>query len=134
MDGSAFGGLLAFGIGHIKSPTPSWKWLFLVEALPCFLLGLFCLYWLPDRPLKNSRFKGQDQEIAEARYHSEAFDKAGAIKKKHVIWTITDWRLYAQASIYLPTAALLSSISGFLPSIISGEYEPLLKSALNLQN
>lgn len=111
---------MAFGIGHIKSYIPSWKFVFLIEALPCFFLGLFALYWLPDRPLKNSRFKGLDKEIAEARYYSEIFDKASKIQKKHVIWTIQDWRLYAQAAVYLPTAALLSSISGFLPSIILG--------------
>jgi hypothetical protein len=117
----AFGGLIAFGVGHIENHVPSWKFLFLIEAIPGFLLGVFCLYWLPDRPLKNSRFKGQHQDIAEARYHSEAFDKAGKIQKKHVIWTVTDWRLYAQAAIYLPTAALLGSISGFLPTIVQGK-------------
>jgi hypothetical protein len=111
---------LAFGIGHIHDHVPSWKFVFLIEALPGFFLGLFCLYWLPDRPLKNSRFTGLDQQIAEARYHSESFDKAGKIQKKHVIWTVKDWRLYAQAAVYVPTAALLSSISGFLPTIISG--------------
>ncbi len=112
---------MAFGIGHIQSPTPIWKWLFLIEALPCFFLGLFCMYWLPDRPLKNSRFTGIDQDIAEARYLSEAIDKGGKIRKKDIIATLTDWRLYAQAAIYVPTAALLSSISGFLPTIISSE-------------
>ena len=122
----AFGGLIAFGIGHITNGVPNWKWLFLIEALPCFCLGLFCLYWLPDRPMSNSRFSGIDQEIAEARYKSESFDKAGKIQKKHLIWTVTDWRLYAQAAIYLPTAALLSSISGFLPSIISGTRIPYI--------
>lgn len=80
--------------------------------------------------MRNSRFKGQDQEIAEARYRSEAFDKAGAIKRKHVIWTITDWRLYAQAAIYVPTAALLSSISGFLPTIVSGEWDAYVSVTL----
>ncbi|KAE8383304.1 major facilitator superfamily domain-containing protein [Aspergillus bertholletiae] len=115
----AFGGLIAFGIGHIEGSVPNWKWLFLIEALPCFCLGLFCLYWLPDRPTANSRFSGQDQEIAETRYKNESFDKAGKIQKKHVLWVFTDWRLYVQAAVYLPTAALLSSISGFLPTIIS---------------
>ncbi|KAE8393075.1 major facilitator superfamily domain-containing protein [Aspergillus alliaceus] len=115
----AFGGLIAFGIGHIDGSVPNWKWLFLIEALPCFCLGLFCLYWLPDRPMGNSRFCGQDQQIAEARYKNESFDKAGKIQKRHVFWVFTDWRLYVQAAVYLPTAALLSSISGFLPTIIS---------------
>jgi MFS family permease len=117
----AFGGLIAYGIGHIKDNVPNWKYLFLVEALPGFCLGLFCLYWLPDRPLKNSRFKGELQEMAVARYHAEAVDRTGPMQRKHVIWAVTDWRLYLQAAIYIPTAALLSSISGFLPSVIQGE-------------
>lgn len=126
MSASAFGGLIAFGVGHIKSRVPNWKWLFIIEALPCLLLGVSCLYWLPDRPLSNSRFSGINQEIAEARYKNESFDKAGKIQRKHVIWTVTDWKLYAQTAVYLPTAALLSSISGFLPTVITGAYIPTL--------
>ncbi|CAD6584916.1 MAG: hypothetical protein ASARMPRED_001947 [Alectoria sarmentosa] len=114
----AFGGLIAYGVGHIKTSTPNWKWLFLVEAVPGFVIGLFCLYWLPDRPTKNSRFKGAQQEIAIARYYRESFDKDGPIQWKHVRMTITDWRLYMQAAIYLTTAACLASISGFLPTIV----------------
>lgn len=114
----AFGGLIAYGVGHIKSSTPNWKWLFLVEAVPGFLLGLFCLYWLPDRPTKNSRFKGAQQEIAIARYYRESIDRDGPIQWKHVRMTITDRRLYMQAAIYLTTAACLASISGFLPTIV----------------
>ncbi|OAA66453.1 Major facilitator superfamily domain, general substrate transporter [Niveomyces insectorum RCEF 264] len=115
----AFGGLLAYGIGHIKSNVPVWKFLFLIEGIPCFCVGIFCLYWLPDRPMRNSRFSGRQQEIAVARYHSEDFEKAGKIQRKHFIRVFIDWRLYIQALIYVPTAALLASISGFLPTIIS---------------
>jgi hypothetical protein len=110
--------LISYGVGHIHGSVPEWKILFLIEALPGFLLGLFCLYWLPDRPLKNSRFSGTEKEIATARYYSEAFDRTGPIQKKHVIWTVKDWKLYAQAAVYLPTASLLASISGFVPSIV----------------
>ncbi|KAL9087867.1 MAG: hypothetical protein Q9165_006429 [Trypethelium subeluteriae] len=95
----AFGGLIAYGVGHIKQSTPQWKWLFLIEALPGFCLGLFCLYWLPDRPMKNSRFKGKYQEIAVARYHAETVDRTGPIQRKHVIWAIRDWKLYAQGMV-----------------------------------
>ncbi|MBV1702524.1 MAG: MFS transporter [Hyphomicrobiales bacterium] len=28
----------------------SWQWLYIFEGTPAVLLGLFCLYWLPDRP------------------------------------------------------------------------------------
>jgi MFS family permease len=118
----AFGGLIAYGIGHLESSTPTWKWLFLIEALPGFCLGLFCLYWVPDRPMKNSRFSGVDQEIAEARFHSEVSEKGGNVQTKHMLAALTDWRLYAQVAVYLPTAAMLSSISGFLPTVIRSKY------------
>jgi hypothetical protein len=116
----AFGGLIAYGVGHINGGIPRWKYLFIIEAVPTVCLGLFCLYWLPDRPLKNSRFSGKDQEIAEARYYSEEYDKAGKVERRHFVWVFTDWKLYAQVAVYFPTACLLSSISGFLPTIISG--------------
>ena len=96
----AFGGLIAYGVGHIQSSTPQWKWVFLVGAAPGFLCGLFCLYWIPDRPLKNSRFKGELQEVAVARFHAEAIDRGGPIQQKHVIWAITDWKLYMQGMCY----------------------------------
>lgn len=118
---SAFGGLIAYGVGHIQSTAlAKWKYLFIIEAIPTICLGLFMLYWLPDRPLKNSRFSSENQQIAEARYYSEDYDKAGKIEWKHIIMTFSDWRLYAQVAVYLPTACLLSSISGFLPTIVTG--------------
>jgi hypothetical protein len=46
------------------------------------------------------------------------FDKSQGIEMKHIIWTITDWRLYLQVAVYLPTAGMLSSISGFLPTVV----------------
>ncbi|RSH95874.1 hypothetical protein EHS25_000967, partial [Saitozyma podzolica] len=81
----AFGGLITFAVGHIQSSVPNWKWLFLIEAVPTFLFGLFCLYWLPDRPTKNSRFKGKNAEIALARYYAEEYDKAEKIQKRHCL-------------------------------------------------
>ncbi|KAF2807539.1 MFS general substrate transporter [Mytilinidion resinicola] len=122
----AFGGLMAYGIGHIDSETPIWKWLFLIEGVPGLCLGILCLWWIPDRPSKNSRFSGRYQEIAEARYHSESFDVAGKIQLKHILLPVTDWRLYLQVAVYLPTAGMLSSISGFLPTVVRdlGYHEP----------
>ncbi len=114
----AFGGLISYGVGHINSSIPNWKWLFIIEGIPGFCLGAFCLYWLPDRPLKNSRLSTEQNEVAVARYYREFADKETRIRKKHVIWTFTDWKIYVQAFIYVPTAALLSSISGYLPSIV----------------
>lgn len=92
----AFGGILAYGVGHIKSSVPQWKWLFIIEAVPGFLLGLACLWILPDRPLKNSKFSGEEQKLARARYYEEGIDKGVKIQRKHVVWALCDWRVYMQ--------------------------------------
>ena len=73
--------------------------------------------------MKNSRFKGELQEMAVARYHAESVDHTGPIQRKHAIWAVTDWRLYMQAAVYVPTAALLSSISNFLPTVVQGKID-----------
>lgn len=96
---SAFGGLIAYGVGHINSHIPDWRFLFIIEGLPGFLLGLFCLWCLPDRPLKNSRFNKEQNEVAVARYHRDAYDRAGKIQMKHAIWTLTDWKVYMQGTL-----------------------------------
>lgn len=96
---SAFGGLIAYGVGHINSHVPDWRFLFIIEGLPGFLLGLFCLWCLPDRPLKNSRFNKEQNEVAVARYHRDAYDRAGKIQMKHAIWTLTDWKVYMQGAL-----------------------------------
>jgi len=97
----AFGGLIAYGIGHAAGPTPQWKWLFLVEAGPGFVLGLLCMWILPDRPLKNSKFRGQEVEIAHARYYKEGVDKTGPIQRKHIVWAFCDWRIYVQGRLLI---------------------------------
>ena len=56
-----------------------------------------------------------------ARYYAESVDWTGPIQRKHAIWVVIDWRLYMQAAIYVPAAALLSSISNFLPFGVQGK-------------
>ena len=38
---SALGGLIAFGVGHIHTHMPTWKRLFIIEALPVLLIAIF---------------------------------------------------------------------------------------------
>ncbi len=44
------------GIGGLRG----WQWLFILEGLPAVLLGLICLFALPDRP-KDARFLSEEQ-------------------------------------------------------------------------
>ncbi|KAH7627835.1 major facilitator superfamily domain-containing protein [Sordaria sp. MPI-SDFR-AT-0083] len=117
----AFGGAIAYGIGHMNgaSGLSAWRWLFIIEGAPSCVSSLFVLFVLPDYP--EEHFKGREREIALARL------KVEGSKRHHrsMTWedaktTLTDWRLYGHYLIYFGVSVPFSSLSLFTPSITSG--------------
>ncbi|KAB8200837.1 major facilitator superfamily domain-containing protein [Aspergillus parasiticus] len=53
-----FGGLVAYGIGHVQAIAP-WKAVFLIFGAITLVWAFILFYWLPDTPM-NARFLGQD--------------------------------------------------------------------------
>jgi len=49
--GIAGGGLLGYGIGHIKGSLPSWKYEFLIIGALCCIWGIVLYFFLPDSPV-----------------------------------------------------------------------------------
>ncbi|KAK3314362.1 major facilitator superfamily domain-containing protein [Apodospora peruviana] len=117
----AFGGAIAFGIGHMNGAQglSAWRWLFIIEGAPSCVSALFVLLVLPDYP--EEFMKGKDREIALARLHLEG-------SKSHhrsMTWadakaTLTDWRLYGHYLIYFGVSVPFSSLSLFTPAITQG--------------
>ncbi|KAB8230982.1 major facilitator superfamily domain-containing protein [Aspergillus alliaceus] len=50
----AFGGAIAYGVGHMNQvgDLPAWRWLFILEGAPCILLAISILLFLPSYPEK----------------------------------------------------------------------------------
>ncbi|KAK3689927.1 major facilitator superfamily domain-containing protein [Podospora appendiculata] len=117
----AFGGAIAFGIGHMNGAQgiSAWRWLFIIEGAPSCLSALLVLLILPDYP--EEYLKGKEREIALARLQVEG-------SKSHhrsMTWhdaktTLTDWRLYGHYLIYFFVSVPFSSLSLFTPSITAG--------------
>jgi hypothetical protein len=117
----AFGGAIAFGIGHMNGAQglSAWRWLFIIEGAPSCLSAAFVFFVLPDYP--EEYLKGKDREIALARLHIEG-------SKSHhssMSWdeaksTLLDWRLYGHYLIYFGVSVPFSSLSLFTPSITAG--------------
>ncbi|EGO55036.1 hypothetical protein NEUTE1DRAFT_147682 [Neurospora tetrasperma FGSC 2508] len=117
----AFGGAIAYGIGHMNgaSGLSAWRWLFIIEGAPSCVSSLFVLFFLPDYP--EEHLKGREREIALARLKIEG-------SKSHhrsMTWqdaktTLTDWRLYGHYLIYFGISVPFSSLSLFTPSITAG--------------
>lgn len=119
--GGAFGGALAYGIGHMNGARglSAWRWLFIIEGAPSCVSALLVYFLLPDFP--EEFLTGRDREVALARLRVE-----GSKSQDHnITWgdaktTLMDWRLYGHYCVYFGIAAPFSSLSLFTPAITAG--------------
>ncbi|RPA98165.1 MFS general substrate transporter [Choiromyces venosus 120613-1] len=111
--------LLAFGVFHIKSHLPAWRYLFIIEG-SCTALFSFFAYWhLPLSAAKARFLSPEEKELAFYRIQvdsssvvDEKFDLKESIKvfKMPVAW--------AWLAIEMCLGVPLQSVSLFLPQIV----------------
>lgn len=95
--GGAFGGAIAYGVGHMNGTKglSAWRWLFIIEGVPSCVSALLVLLFLPDYPEES--LKGKQREIALARLRVEGSKSTD----RTMTWqdakaTLMDWRLYGR--------------------------------------
>lgn len=92
---TCFAGALAYGItsGH-PSGIESWRLLFIVEGLPCVLMGIGTYFWLPDSPQKCNFLTPEEKEVTKARgvqqVGAEEAHRTGHIRWPDVIAAVCD--------------------------------------------
>jgi MFS family permease len=59
--GIAVGGLVGYGIGHLKSSLPSWRYEFIIIGACCAVWGIVVFLFLPDSPVKNRYFTEREK-------------------------------------------------------------------------
>ena len=119
----AFGGALAFAIGHMNgaSGLSAWRWLFIIEGLPSCLSAVFVYFFLPDYPEEWSRFSTKEKDLAAARLYIEGSKaSSGGLTWADAKATLLDWRLWGHYAIYFGVSTPFSSLSLFTPTITSG--------------
>ncbi|KAF9074584.1 major facilitator superfamily domain-containing protein [Rhodocollybia butyracea] len=65
--GVAVGGLLGYGIGHIKGSLASWRYEFLIVGALCSAWGIILFFLLPDSPPTARTFTRDERLLAVAR-------------------------------------------------------------------
>lgn len=68
--GIACGGLLGYGIGHIRGSLPSWKYEFLIIGAMCCIWGIVMAIFLPDSPVKAKGLSMREKRVAVERLRS----------------------------------------------------------------
>lgn len=61
------GGLIAYGIGHINSALPAWKYPFVIFGSVTILWGVFFVIITPSNPTKARWLSAREKEVATLR-------------------------------------------------------------------
>ncbi|KAL6709544.1 hypothetical protein ACN47E_001479 [Coniothyrium glycines] len=118
----AFGGLLAYGIGHMDgiAGQRGWRWIMIIEGIPTFVLGIATLWILPDTPGSAYFLTPQEKHFAAARltlqtgYTARAAEFHWADVRK----CFQDWKVWTFCFAQFGSDTMLYGFSTFLPTII----------------
>ncbi|GAB0138073.1 hypothetical protein EsDP_00006319 [Epichloe bromicola] len=119
----AFGGAIAYGVGHMDQTrgVSAWRWLFLLEGLPSVISAPLVWLLLPDYPETAPWLSGEEKHLA-ARRLSEQGSRGNStsLTWREAKSTLLEWHLWAHYCIYFGISAPFSSLSLFTPSITAG--------------
>lgn len=120
--GGAFGGAIAFGVGHMNRALglQAWRWLFIIEGAPSVAAALLTFFYFPDYPEIAKWLSADEREIAVERLKGVASLGHHKITWAETVETLTDWRLYLHYAAFISISAPFSSISLFAPTIVEG--------------
>lgn len=128
------GGLLGYGIGHIKGALPSWKYEFIIIGSICCLWGGVIYYFLPDSPVTAPRFTDRERRITVERLR----DNQTGVENKQFKWyqvvdTLTDVKSYMFFFIGLVCTIPNGGTSNFGTLIVQGfGFSTLLTTVLQI--
>ncbi|KAL4875013.1 major facilitator superfamily domain-containing protein [Aspergillus karnatakaensis] len=115
-----FGGLLAYGIGHVDSIAP-WKAVFLIFGAITIAWAFVLFYWLPDTPM-NARFLSEDDRrkaIIRVQENMTGI-KNNDFKMYQVVEALLDVKCWALVLIQLASSIPNGGVSNFGSIIVEG--------------
>jgi MFS transporter, ACS family, tartrate transporter len=97
-----------------------WQWVFIIEAVPAFLLAIGVLKLLTDRPEVADWLAPDEREWLTGRMAEEQRRIAGTGKHMTLPRALTDKRVLALCMMYFATVTANYGLSFFLPQIVKG--------------
>lgn len=92
-----------------------WQWMFLVEGLPCIVMGVLTLFVLPDRPAQANWLSDGEKRLLAAELGS-------ACARHHSFSAILrNPKIYLLACAYFCIIASIYAMSFWLPTIIKSQ-------------
>lgn len=101
---NAYGGALAFGLGHVHSKISNWRFLFIIEGVPTVLLALLAWFYLPDSPSTARFLNAREREVAQAFANNQPGDyKNEGLQLSQLGDAFKDYRSTSISPAYLPS-------------------------------
>ncbi|OJJ48428.1 hypothetical protein ASPZODRAFT_1594647 [Penicilliopsis zonata CBS 506.65] len=119
--GIALGGLLGYGIGHIRGALPSWKYEFIIIGCLCCTWGIVMFIFLPDSPVSAPGLSHRERRIAVERLR----ENQTGVENKHlkpyqIKEAFMDYKLYLFFTLGIVCNIPNGGISNFGTIIIEG--------------
>lgn len=116
--GSPISGLIMESTKEVDNLKP-WQWLFLIEAVPSILLGLFIPFLLTNRPDQANWLTVEEKKIVQQDMEADVEDlKTQQVGKGGFFDAFKSGKVWLFASAYFCIAIGLYGISFWLPQII----------------
>lgn len=117
----AFGGLLAYAIAGLATPTmAAWRWIFIIEGAITSVLGLAACYFIADWPEQNRFLSAAEKELLRRRMALDVGDscRMDTLNKFAVTRLVTDYKIWLSAFLYMGVSVAGLSGTFFLPTIL----------------
>jgi MFS family permease len=93
-----------------------WQWLFVIEAVPPILLGIFALYWLTDSPAQARWLSAEQRDWLVTRL-------AGDENRRHAPPKVSLWKVLSDWRVLMLTLVCGSTVT---VSTVLGFWQPLI--------
>ncbi|KAI8626408.1 putative MFS allantoate transporter [Xylariaceae sp. FL1651] len=109
--GIALGGLLGYGIGHIRGALPSWKYEFLIIGALCSSWGIVMFIFLPDSPVTAKGLTRAEKRMTVQRLR----ENQTGIENKHL-------KAYQVKEAFLDIKLYLFFVLGLVCNVPNGGF------------
>ncbi|KAK8054830.1 major facilitator superfamily transporter [Apiospora rasikravindrae] len=120
----AFGGLLAYGIGHMQGVAGlgGWRWIMILEGIPSVLLGVVIWFFLPNDAESASFLTDDEKKVMAARLTRGYGNTVSAqqYSSKDMLAAFKDWKVWMFCVAQFGVDTMLYGFSTFLPTIVKG--------------
>lgn len=117
---NAYGGALAYALGHIHNSIAPWKLLFIIEGLPTVLLSVVTWFWLPDNISKTRFLTDRQKKIASifVARNQQADPQGSKFQIKECLAAFKEPKSFLPALMYFGYNVSFASLPLFVPTII----------------